>query len=341
MEIVMPRLRKNKKEEITPTENQVITKPKVTANDNMVVYNGSVKYFNIKNTLFEKGVPSFAPKKVLTEINDDFEKYDPTKTDYNESEYPIVIYMPISIQYVINAMPTLQRIKECYPYCKLQVLVRDEYIDLLPDGIEVVTSRTGRERYYRTFDLREKTLQTYWINAVVERSTPIHHLLLMSTGLFDPMKDKELPVLYNTKKAETTDDWVMVCDMRFGKPVELVDKIKQSYHINSIQMETVEVGLTISKSRGVIFVGDSPYIYLALYNKMPVMIFMENNKYKHQNQYKNWAGADILEMPKPEAYDAAVKEIGKFIGQSAGSRKQIEKKTIVIEREVSPDIEWS
>jgi hypothetical protein len=299
---LMPRGKKKDKKIIE------INLPKEETTD-LYVYVGGMPRINIKGVLYEYGVPSYIPKHIYKDLNSkDFIPYNPEIKTYRNSSDPIAVYMPMEVHYFICAIPTLHRIKKCFPKCEIVVFGRPELKEYLPSFARYQKNRTGRERFYRTFDLRYSYLKKYWLTAATESIEPIHQLMLKSTGLYNESTDRDGIQVVKTDKPKEKGEAIIL----YKDESEFSQLVAKSFDFTSINPYDSD-----PHARGVIFTYDSPLVYYYLYMQVPVLVFIDDNKYKHKIQYKAYDPTCVFQAPLPEDFDAAISIIGDMLKQDA------------------------
>jgi hypothetical protein len=184
---------------------------------------------------------------------------------------------------------------------------RPEHRDLLPDYVSYV-SVLHKGKFYREFNLTEAKLAHYWLTALNLRDQARHLLLLQAAGLY-VLEDKDNIKAPKTDKQIKVTDEVHFCfdDSEFSKMLK-----KEFQDCNHIDPNDSTI-IHLSSPRGVVFTHDSPLIYYYLYLNIPVLIFMQDNMYKHQNQIKLYDNQTIYRTPSPDIFDEALEAISKFM----------------------------
>lgn len=159
----------------------------------IVVYTGKMNIYSVGMIAFQKGIPSFVPPRLRKEIteSEDFEIYDPAK-DYISDEKPaILIQLPFEFINFLAAIPTVQRIKESFPLCPLQLIYPDEWIGLMNYGTQIKFYDQSK-RFYRAFDLSIQNNQQLYMD-YHKRLFPYHLLIMQFIQMFDLANDRALP----------------------------------------------------------------------------------------------------------------------------------------------------
>jgi hypothetical protein len=305
-----------------PKDVTVEKKPKkdipIKSNDdpiesNMVGYKGSLSPATFFGIAFERYVPTYVADNELVDdlikLNE-FELYVKGNTRASTGS-PILVTLPIQLDYFVMAMTALKRIHECYPMSPIHCLGNSEFKNLLPIGATFLNYRKSATYYYRQFDISEANLSEYWLTAFAQSLEPVYKLILKASGNFIVGKDEKLePVKMKLESKKEHKALFIVDNSPFG--LHLADSHIMTDECNVINVKEMTMDILMSAEK-VVSCCDNAYALASGYIGTDTLVFIANTSFKRQQQYKPF-GVTVYNIPQgDEDIEKADKLIKSFI----------------------------
>lgn len=256
-----------------------------------VVYKGkqplkSVRVAELKDTTFDRGVPTFVPLSIRNNILDDpdFEEWDKAK-NYNGVPRWVHVSMPDQLDWFLASRAVIARCRYMFPLNPIRVRCRSEYAHLV-DATEVSQGSELGEKYYRSYELRPSHNKWLATDRFVRKFSLEQICLMMSKLYQTELGDAELAPHFLDRNTERSG----VVLVRAGDSIAKTSDAFASAALEAVGRATVierfdpehlrEQLDAIDKARFFIACGETVLSYYAAYTKVQglAVVTMDNRQ---------------------------------------------------------------